>query len=152
MAGLGKARVLSIALLLLTFAAGILAGVAWRGNRTASSPVGEEAGEEQRGREGRRLVIDEVGLEPAKRAEVDEIVRHYRTTMRALNDEFEEAFEPRRRGLFRATLDSIRSVLAPEELAAYDSLRALRFRGRNEGSDSAEGTRDRGRPDRRQDR
>ncbi len=152
MAGLGKARVLSIALLLLTFAAGILAGVAWRGNRAASSPVGEAPGEEQRGREGRRLVIDEVGLEPAKRAEVDEIVRHYRTTMRALNDEFEEAFEPRRRGLIRATLDSIRSVLAPEELAAYDSLRAIRFRGRNEGPDSAGGTRDRGRPDRRQDR
>jgi hypothetical protein len=152
MAGLGKARVLSIALLLLTFAAGILAGVAWRGNRAASSPVGEAPGEEQRGREGRRLVIDQVGLEPAKRAEVDEIVRHYRTTMRALNDEFEEAFEPRRRGLIRATLDSIRSVLAPEELAAYDSLRAIRFRGRNEGPDSAGGTRDRGRPDRRQDR
>ena len=152
MAGLGKARVLSIALLLLTFAAGILAGVAWRGNRAASSPVGEAPGEEQRGREGRRLVIDEVGLEPAKRAEVDEIVRHYRTTMRALNDEFEEAFEPRRRGLIRATLDSIRSVLAPEELAAYDSLRAIRFRGRNEGPGSAGGTRDRGRPDRRQDR
>ena len=152
MAGLGKARVLSIALLLLTFAAGILAGVAWRGNRVASSPVGEEEGEEQRGRDGRGLVIDQVGLEPAKRAEVDEIVRHYRTTMRALNDEFEEAFEPRRRGLIRATLDSIKSVLAPEELAAYDSLRALRFRSRNEGSDSAEGTRDQGRPDRRQDR
>ena len=152
MAGLGKARVLSIALLLLTFAAGILAGVAWRGNRAASSPVGEAPGEEQRGREGRRLVIDQVGLEPAKRAEVDEIVRHYRTTMRALNDEFEEAFEPRRRGLIRATLDSIRSVLAPEELAAYDSLRTIRFRGRNEGPDSAGGTRDRGRPDRRQDR
>ncbi|MCY4400241.1 MAG: hypothetical protein OXE96_13025 [Gemmatimonadetes bacterium] len=151
MAGLGKARVLSIALLLLTFAAGVLAGVAWRGNRPASPPAEEESAEEQSDRDGRRLVIDEVGLEPAKRAEVDEIVRHYRATMRALNDEFDAAFEPRRRGLVRATLDSIRSILSPEQLATYDSLRANRVRGRNENSDSA-GDRDRGRSDRRPNR
>ena len=152
MAGLGKARVVSFALLLLTFAAGILAGLAWRGDQADSPPVAEERAEEQRGREGRRLVIDEVGLEPVKRAEVDDIVQHYRATMRALNEEIEAEYEPRRRGLIRATLDSIRSVLAPEQLATYDSLRAVRFRSRNEGPDSAAGARERGRPDRGQER
>ncbi len=152
MASLGKARFVSFALLLLTFAAGVLAGVAWWGNRADPPPVAEEGGEGQRGREGRRLVIDEVGLEPAKRAEVDEIVQHYRAAMRELNEEIDAEFEPRRRGLVRATLDSIRSVLAPEQLAAYDSLRAARFRSRNEGPDSAGGVRDRGRPERRQER
>ncbi len=152
MASLGKARFVSFALLLLTFAAGVLAGVAWWGNRADPPPVAEEGGEGQRGREGRRLVIDEVGLEPAKRAEVDEIVQHYRATMRELNEEIDAEFEPRRRGLIRATLDSIRSVLAPEQLATYDSLRAARFRSRNEGPDSAGGVRDRGRPERRQER
>ena len=152
MASLGKARFVSFALLLLTFAAGVLAGVAWWGNRAASSPVAEERGDGQRGREGRRLVIDEVGLEPAKRAEVDEIVQHFRATMRELNEEIDAEFEPRRRGLVRATLDSIRSILAPEQLAVYDSLRAARFRSRNEGPDSAGGVRDRGRTDRRPER
>ena len=69
--------------------------------------------------------------------------------MRALDEEFRaayepirEAYEPRRRELFRATRDSIKAVLLPEERALYDSLLVVRFgnRDRDRGS-SGEGRR-----------
>lgn len=136
MASLKKASVLSIALLVATFAAGFLGGVAWQRSNTVSSRSEDPGAEEPAGRGERRMVIDDVGLEPARRAEVEEIIQHFMVHMRALNDEFEELYRPRQRELFRLTRDSIKSVLAPAERALYDSLLAERYGGgdRSRGS------------------
>lgn len=141
---LKRARVVSGALLILVAAAGFLGGLAWQGGRTDSEPSEESDASEDRGREGRRLVIDQVGLAPAKRAEVDEIIEHFTVRMRALDEEFRaayepirEAYEPRRRDLFRATRDSIKAVLLPEERALYDSLLVVRFGNRDRDRDSS---------------
>ena len=96
---LKRARVVSGALLILVAAAGFLGGLAWQGGGMGSEPSEESDAGEDRGREGRRLVIDQVGLAPAKRAEVDEIIEHFTVRMRALDEEFRAAYEPIREGV-----------------------------------------------------
>lgn len=137
MAGLKKASVLSMALLVATFAAGFLGGVAWQRSNSAPSRPDDPGAEEPSGRGERRLVIDDVGLEPATRAEVEDIIKHFMVHMRALNDEFEELYRPRQRELFRLTRDSIKSVIAPAERALYDSLLAERYGGKDRGRGSS---------------
>ena len=159
MAGMRRASAISVALLVVTLVAGFLGGVAWQKSQVA--PVQAEAGEDdpQRDRSDRRMVIDEVGLEPDKRAEVDEIIQHfmvhmralyaefepYRERLEALNDEYEQAYQPQQRELFRQTRDSIKAILAPEQRALYDSLLAVRYanmdRGRDESGDRQDGGR-----------
>ncbi len=144
MARLKRARIVSGALLAVVAAAGFLGGAAWQASRTdAESPERRES-RDDRGREDRRLVIDEVGLAPAKRAEVEEIIQHFTVRMRALDEEFRaayepirEAYEPQRRDLFRATRDSIRAILLPEERALYDSLLVVRFGNRDRDRNSS---------------
>ena len=162
MARLKRARVVSGALLVLVAAAGFLGGLAWQASRTDSAPSEARESRDDRGREDRRLVIDQVGLAPAKRAEVEEIIQHFTVRMRALDEEFRaayqplrEAYEPQRRNLFRDTRDSIRAILLPEERALYDSLLAIRFgdrdRDRDRDRDSSDEERRGERPERNGD-
>jgi len=148
MARLKRARVVSGALLVVVAAAGFLGGLAWQAGRTDSALPEQRESRDERGREDRRLVIDEVGLTAAKRAEVEEIIQHFTVRMRALDEEFRaayqpirEAYEPRRRDLFRATRDSIRAILLPEERALYDSLLTARYRDRESSGDERRGER-----------
>ena len=166
MAGLRRASVLSIALLVVTLAAGFLGGVAWQRSQTASVPA--EAGDDDQRRErgDRRMVIDEVGLRADKRAEVDEIIQHFLVHMRALheeyepfrdrirtlNDEYQEAYRPKQRELYRQTRDSIKSILAPEQRALYDSLLAVRYGAGDRGRDEPGDGRDGGRPNNGEER
>lgn len=138
MARFKKAGVLSVALLILTAGAGFLGGVAWERSRgVPDSPADPEA-QGHRDRENRRLVIDEVGLEPAKRAEVEEIIQHFMTRMRVLDKEFRQAYRPRQRELYRGVRDSIRSILPPEQRVLYDSLLVVRYgSGHGGGADSS---------------
>lgn len=150
MAGMRKASVLSVALLLVTLVAGFLGGVAWQRSQVASAAQADEGeGDPRRDRGERRMVIDEVGLEPAKRAEVEEIIQHfmagmrslyeefgpYRERVEALTDEYEQAYRPKQRELFRQARDSIKSILAPGQRALYDSLLAARYGNRDGGRD-----------------
>lgn len=149
MAGMRRASVLSVALLAVTLVAGFLGGVAWQKSQVAAVQADEGEDDPRRDRGDRRMVIDEVGLEPDKRAEVDEIIQHFMVHMRALyaefephrerlealNDEYEEAYRPQQRELFRRTRDSIKAILAPEQRALYDSLLAVRYAGRERGRD-----------------
>lgn len=158
MARLKRARVVSGALLAVVAAAGFLGGLAWQAGRTDSGVPEQRESRGERGREERRLVIDEVGLTPAKRAEVEEIIQHFTVRMRALDEEFRaayepirEAYEPRRRDLFRATRDSIKAILLPEERALYDSLLVIRFGDRNRDRDSSGEERRGERPERNGD-
>ena len=158
MARLKRARVVSGALLVVVAAAGFLGGLAWQAGRTDAGLAEQPESRDERGRENRRLVIDEVGLTPAKRAEVDEIIQHFTVRMRALDEEFRaayepirEAYEPRRRDLFRATRDSIKAILLPEERALYDSLLVIRFGDRDRDRDSSGEERRGERPERNGD-
>lgn len=142
-------RAASVFLLLTTVAAGFWAGVAWQGRRAtqpgdgdatagAQAPDGPEAraanrdGQGEGDRERRRWVIDEIGLPPETRAQAGEIIRHFRTRMRTLDQEFQEAYRPRHAEIVRRTRDSIRSILAPEQVLTYDSLLTVRYEGRGQ--------------------
>lgn len=152
MAHFRKASILSVALLVLTVGAGFLGGVAWQANRAATPAPAATPDQEPRDRDKRRLVIDEVGLEPAKREEVEAIVQHFVARMQALDEEFREAYRPRHRALLHDARDSIKSVLQPEQRALYDSLLAVRYgSGRGEGDSSGSGKR-KGPPDGRGER
>ena len=151
MARFAQARLLSFALLLLTLVAGILVGMAVKGNQSPGASPEEEAAAtgERDSRAGRRLVIDQVGLDSVSRAEVGEIIRHFRIQVRALEAEFEEAYAPRQSALFQSALDSIKSLLTPEQKSLYDSLLAVRERERSGRDNQGEGRR-RDRPEERQ--
>lgn len=152
MARFGRASMLSVALLVLTVGAGFLGGVAWQGNRTATPEPDETPDQEPRDRDKRRLVIDEVGLEPAKQEEVEAIVQHFMARMRGLDEEFRQAYRPKHRALLHEARDSIKSVLQPEQRALYDSLLAVRYgNDRGEGDTSGSG-KGKGHPDRRGER
>ena len=156
MAGMRKASVLSIALLVVTLAAGFFGGVAWQRSQVASVQTDDGGDDQQRDRGDRRMVIDEVGLGADKRAEVDEIIQHfmvqmralytefedYRDQMQALSDEYEQAYRPKQRELFRQTRDSIKSILAPDQRALYDSLLAVRYGDMNRDRDDSRDGRD----------
>ncbi len=147
MAQLKNPRLLSSALLVLTLAAGFLGGMAWQKRQVAAALAEEARSRGDGGQEGRRMVIDEVGLEPERRVQVDEIIRHFRARMRALDEEFQGAYAPRQRALIRSTRDSIKSVLSPAQEATYDSLLAVRYQDRNRDGErsSREDRRDGGR-------
>ena len=161
MAGMRRASVLSVALLLVTLVAGFLGGVAWQRTQVASVQAEEGGDDPPRDRGDRRMVIDEVGLEPAKRAEVEEIIQHFMVRMRSLyeefepyrervevlNDEYEQAYRPKQRELFRRARDSIKSILVPEQRALYDSLLAARYGNRDSGRDESGEDESRDRPD-----
>lgn len=141
-------RLASVFLLLATVAAGFWAGVAWQGRRAAQPPgvgrassegsverevrTGNRDGQSDGDRERRRWAIDQIGLPPEKRAQAEEIVRHFRTQMRTLDQEFQEAYRPRHAEIVRRARDSVRSILAPDQVLAYDSLLAVRYEGRGE--------------------
>lgn len=137
-------RLVSAVLLVLVLAAGFAIGVAWQSDE-AQPPLeevdarpsrNEERGRaavgERMARERRALVIHEIGLDPETRAQVDEIISHFGSRMRALDREFRETYRPRQRALINETRDSIRAILTPRQVAVYDSLLALRYdrRGR----------------------
>ncbi len=152
---------LSIALLVVTLAAGFFGGVAWQRSQVASARPDEGDSEPGRDRAERRMVIDEIGLAADKRAEVEEIIQHFMVRMRALHAEFEpmrvrvrelsdeynQAYRPRQRELFGQTRDSIKSILAPEHRVLYDSLLAVRYGGRDGDRDGSGDGRGRGGPD-----
>lgn len=160
MAGMRKASVLSIALLVVTLAAGFFGGVAWQRGQVAAVQTEDGNDDQRRDRGDRRMVIDEVGLEAGKRAEVDQIIQHflvqmralytefedYRDRMQALSDEYEQAYRPKQRELFRQTRDSIKSILAPDQRALYDSLLAVRYGNGDRDRDDSRDGRDRDPP------
>ena len=162
MAGVRRASVLSIALLVVTVAAGFLGGVAWQKSQVVAGRTDDGEDDRQRDRGDRRMVIDEVGLEPGKRAEVEEIIQHFigrmgelhdefepvRIRMQELNDEYERTYRPKQRDLFQQTRDSIKSILLPEQRALYDSLLAVRYGNRDRARDESGEDHGRGGPDR----
>ena len=133
-----RARIISVLLLGLTLAVGFMFGLAWDTRQgtdavtvdaiaqDVAEPEAEEPTEETNTGRGRGPVIYEVVLEPEQRADVDEIVRHFRGRWSAI-EEVREEYNQRQRALFLETQDSIKAILNPQQIAQYDSLLAVRY-------------------------
>jgi Spy/CpxP family protein refolding chaperone len=138
-----RTRLTTILILFLVLVAGLALGIAvdrrlearatgrqgeWRGSgqeRAGETRSGtERQGDEPSGRG--RLIVEQVGLTEAQKAQVDSIVAHYRREMRNLQDELQAelqaAYMPRYRGLLEETRVEIKSILTPEQSTMYDSL------------------------------
>lgn len=125
-----SARLLSVVLLSLVLGAGFLMGLAWNGSEAAAGVVEPQADSPEPERRGR--MIDQVGLDALQREEVDRIVEQMRVRMRELDREFQEAHRPRRGEIIQQTRDSLKAVLAPDQVILYDSLLDARDRERRE--------------------
>ncbi|NNM05808.1 MAG: hypothetical protein HKO65_12030 [Gemmatimonadetes bacterium] len=160
-----KARVTTGIVLALVLGAGVVLGVALdrflEARATPSGdadgrdgrrqgPDGRRWGFDSRGRESRgpsegrdstrrrpTMIVDQVGLAANQKEQVDSIVGYYRTQMRVLHEEFDEAYMTRYRELNRLAREDVRAVLTDEQRTAYDSLMAEWAQRRQERQDSA---------------
>lgn len=134
----GRTRAASVGLLLLVLVAGFSIGMAWDQNVHAAAVVGSAAEDEEKERD---YVIDKVGLNEEQRDDVERIIEHYHAQLKALNDEFQERYEPRRKAVGQEARDSIFKVLDPQQSVQYDSLleaRRLEREARNEDGGGAD--------------
>ena len=69
------------------------------------------------------MIVDQVGLDADQNEKVDSIVQYYRTRMKDLHDEFDEAYMTRYREIMDLTRNEIMEVLTPSQKVVYDSLR-----------------------------
>ncbi len=138
-----RARLLGIALLVVTFAAGMLAGAAFDHALAAREPApAQEPGWHCHGPHGKKtsMILDRLDLTPDQRTRVDAIMAR----RRAQADAFWEREGPRMRGIVDSTRSEIRAILTPEQRAEYDRLRAQHRaarRAEHEAQKSASGRR-----------
>lgn len=117
-----RTRLTGMALLIVTFAAGMLAGTATSRVLAAREPAPSTAAAAEcpRGERGPHSIIDELELPPAQRARVDSIMARHRQRTDSLWQQDGQRI--------RAAVDSaraeIRTVLTPAQAAEYDRLRA----------------------------
>lgn len=149
-----RTRLLSIVVLAVVFASGIVVGFAWdrrldaaeaaaEGQRIAAAADSTESGAgEQRGEEGAerrsRYMWERVDPTDAQRVLIDSIVQAYRADSRAFHRESREAYDEGMRALVLQTREAIKSVLDPDQAARYDSLATARD-DRNRRDDDDEG-------------
>lgn len=116
-----RARLLGIALLVATFAAGMLAGAAFDRTLVAREPAAAQE-PDCHGPAGRktRMILDQLDLTPEQRVRVDAVMER----RRAQADAFWKEEGPRMRRLVDSTRAEIRAVLTPAQRAEYDRLRA----------------------------
>jgi Spy/CpxP family protein refolding chaperone len=114
-----RTRLTGMALLIVTFAAGMLAGTAFSRVLNAREPAGRgkaECADER----GPHSIIDQLDLAPAQRVRVDSIMARRR--------ERTDSLWKHDGARIRAAVDSaraeIRTVLTPAQAAEYDRLRA----------------------------
>jgi Spy/CpxP family protein refolding chaperone len=114
-----RTRLTGMALLIVAFAAGMLAGTATDRVLSAREPDTRAAADCPRDERGPHSIIDELDLAPAQRARVDSIMARRRQRTDALWKQDGQRI--------RAAVDSaraeIRTVLTPEQAAEYDRLR-----------------------------
>ena len=136
MTRVARTRVTSVGLLLLVLAAGFSMGMAWDQTVLAAATeiTPEPAEEEERG-----YVIYQVGLNPQQQEEVERIIEHYHAQLKALNDEFQQVYEPRRDSVGGEARKSIHEVLDEQQSVQYDSLLEVRRLKREaEGNEDSE--------------
>ncbi len=161
-----RARLTTGIVLTLVLGAGVVLGVAldrqlearaaaesegFRRDGGRPGPDGRRWGPDQRGKnpergpgEGRdstrrrpSLIVEEVGLTEGQRAQADSIYWHYRAQMRALHEEFDEAYSTRYREIMAQSREDMLGILTPDQRVVYDSLLVVWERRRQERQDSS---------------
>jgi hypothetical protein len=148
-----RARLNTVAVLALVLGTGVVVGMAL-GPRLlpgeevadAQGPRGGSSRDErpdQASQRRRPLIVEQVGLSEGQKTTVDSIVASHRAKMRALQDEFDQAYMPRYRGILEEAREAIRGVLTADQRTAYDSLLAEHDRRMQErrARDSISGSR-----------
>jgi Spy/CpxP family protein refolding chaperone len=114
-----RTRLTGMALLVVTFAAGMLAGTAFDRVLSAREPDARAAADCPADKRGPHSIIDELSLTPAQRARVDSIMARRRQRTDSLWQQDGQRI--------RAAVDSaraeIRAALTPQQAAEYDRLR-----------------------------
>lgn len=114
-----RTRLTGMALLIVTFAAGMLAGTATNRLLDAREPGARAAADCPDDNRGPHSIFDELSLTPAQRARVDSIMARRRQRTDALWQQDGQRI--------RAAVDSaraeIRAVMNPQQAAEYDRLR-----------------------------
>jgi Spy/CpxP family protein refolding chaperone len=120
-----RTRLTGMALLIITFAAGMLAGTAF--NRVLTAGETDARAAAKCDERGPHSIIDQLSLTPDQRVRVDSIMARRRQRTDSLWQE-----DGRR---IRAAVDSaraeIRTVLTPQQATEYDRLRAEHEAERN---------------------
>ena len=123
-----RTRLMTAVILAVVFGSGALLGLAMDSSVLANPASVEASGEEseerqdERGRRRRPPIYSRVDPTEAQQLQIDSIVRIHRERMRALNDEFEEQFNPQYRSILEDTRDGIAAALTPEQAAEYRRL------------------------------
>ena len=112
-------------------------GVRGAGDRSPDSSRSPSRGPSQR---GSSLLVEQVGLSEVQLAQVDSIMRFYGGQMRALHEEFDDAYNTRYREIQTASREAVRGVLTAEQVTVYDSIRAEWQRRREERRDDSTGS------------
>jgi Spy/CpxP family protein refolding chaperone len=114
-----RTRLTGMALLIVTFAAGMLAGTAFSRVLSAREPAAAAAKDCPPAERGPHSILDQLELEPGQRARVDSIMERRRERTDSLWQQDGQRI--------RAAVDSaraeIRTVLTPQQAAEYDRLR-----------------------------
>jgi Spy/CpxP family protein refolding chaperone len=113
-----RMRLAGMALLVTTFAVGMLAGTAFGRVLSAREPGAPTAAECERER-GPHHIFDELALSPEQRAQIDAIMAQ----RRARTDSLWRTDGARIRASVDSTRAEIRSVLTPAQASEYDRLR-----------------------------
>jgi hypothetical protein len=172
-----KARLTTGIVLFLVLCAGVALGVALDRQLEARGVIGGEARSEGRkpgpderrrgfdprsrdssrgpseGRDSTRrrpsLIVEQVGLSEAQIDQADSVYWHYRSQMRALHEEFDEAYHSRYREIMAKSREEMLRILTAEQRVVYDSLlvemRNRREQARQDTTGRSEGDRPDGR-------
>lgn len=117
-----RMRIAGMALLVVTFAVGMLAGTAFGRVLSAREPDGAAAAAECEQKRGPHHIFDELDLTPEQRARIDGIM----ASRRERTDSLWQTDGTRIRASVDSTRAEIRAVLTPEQATEYDRLRAER--------------------------
>jgi hypothetical protein len=138
-----RARLATLAVLLLVFGVGVLAGIA--GDRFVqrqatdllavapqedgeAASVSESASDEESPTRD-RWIIHRVDLSADQRMAVDSVLGYYRAQVRELTDDYNDAYW----SAVESTRDELREILREEQRITYDSLLAENDRRRGRG-------------------
>lgn len=159
-----RARILSLAVLAVVFASGIVVGFAWdrhldaaeaeasrvaesgsdeggnTGSASSSDTEGEAGAEAPRARRGRAM-YDQVDPTEAQRVRIDSIVEAYRQEVRTFHRDSRNQYDEGMRAIVLQTREAIKGVLDPVQREMYDSLTAARD-ARNRDDDESGQDRD----------
>ena len=150
---LQRTRLATAAILALVLAAGFLLGMLWdRRLAAAPAPAAAEEDPERREERGQRRMsyhLVQPPLTPDQLAGADAVTARRRRAARALfeeplidslydamkaaEDEFEDAYDPRFRALIDSSRAAIKQLMTPEQATNYDSILAESDRRRRGG-------------------